>query len=262
MKYNYIYKITCLCGSLAGHYYIGKHSTDAIPENCGYAGSGKILKDYYSKYGKELGKTYSIEILEKNADNKINALREEFFIGDLYETDPLCLNLKKGGDGGGAKGVQRSEETRRKISESLKGNPKLVHKGKEHPMYGKHFVVSEETRLKISNALTGIKRTEEECEKIRQRMKGTTVHQATRDKIRNTLKGNICWNKMVGAECRYIRQIDKNGHTVKIWDLQKDCFYGYQLSHIKQCCENKRKTHKKYCWEWAPIRVKKIRIAV
>ena len=68
MRYHYIYKITCLCGSLAGHYYLGKHSTDAIPENCGYAGSGKILKNYYQKYGQEKGITYNIEILEKKGE--------------------------------------------------------------------------------------------------------------------------------------------------------------------------------------------------
>ena len=233
-----------------------------MPENCGYAGSGKILKDYYSKYGKEKGKTYSFEILEKNNNTKTNAERENYWIGNLYETDPLCLNLKKGGDGGGAKGMKRTEETRRKISKSLKGNPKLSHKGKEHPNFGKHFVLSEDAKKKISIALTGKKKSKEECERIRQRMKGTVVPEYRRKKISETLKGNICWNKMVGSECRYIRQMDKNMRTIRIWDLNKDCFYGYRLIHIKECCKGLRKTHKKCLWEWAPIRVKKIRIAV
>ena len=33
-------------------YYIGKHSTDEDPFNNSYAGSGTILTNYYSKYGK------------------------------------------------------------------------------------------------------------------------------------------------------------------------------------------------------------------
>ena len=63
-KYHYIYKVTLLCGTLAGKYYIGKRSTDSAPENCGYAGSGRIVEDYYAKYGKIKGLTYTIEKIQ------------------------------------------------------------------------------------------------------------------------------------------------------------------------------------------------------
>lgn len=61
MKYYYTYKITLLKGSLNNYYYLGKHSTNNL--NDGYAGSGKIIKSYYKKYGKLENITYTKEIL-------------------------------------------------------------------------------------------------------------------------------------------------------------------------------------------------------
>lgn len=60
-KYIYTYKITCLKGSLAGHYYFDQHRTNNI--NDGYIGSGRIIGDYYKKYGKIEHQTYIKEII-------------------------------------------------------------------------------------------------------------------------------------------------------------------------------------------------------
>ena len=54
------------------------------------------------------------------------------------------------------KGKHRSDETRRKISEALKGE--------NHPMHGKHF--SEEHRRKISEAHKGLTHSEETRRKM------------------------------------------------------------------------------------------------
>ena len=59
--FRYTYKITLLNGSLAGHYYFGQHSTDDL--NDGYAGSGRLVTDYYKKYGKIEHQTYIKEII-------------------------------------------------------------------------------------------------------------------------------------------------------------------------------------------------------
>ena len=113
-KHHYIYKITCLCGTLAGHYYIGKHSTrkdDA--EHDGYYGGGVILRNYYKKYPPEIGKTITKEILEYNTTIEENSSREKDIIGHLFETDPMCMNLKKGGEGGNGyanRGTVHSQE--------------------------------------------------------------------------------------------------------------------------------------------------------
>lgn len=250
MRYHYIYKITCLCGQLKDHYYIGKHSTDAVPENCGYCGSGKIINNYFKKYGKIKGVTYNIEIIEKNPNPKINSIREKEIIGNKFLKDTLCINLKAGGDGGGVAGSKRSETTKKKISQSLKGNPQLSHKGTKHPMYGKHVIISDEQREKISKSLRGIKRTEEEREKIRKRMIGTKMKQEVKQKISKSLKGNKPWNRETNSKSDYIEQYTKEGQYIRTWNLKEDDFLPYRLCHIKECCNGIRKSANNYIWVW------------
>lgn len=92
---HYIYKITLLCGSLKDHYYIGKHTTK---NSDGYTGSGVIILNYFKKYHRKIGVTYLKEILEYNTSMEDNARREKEILGDLYLIDPLCVNLKEGGE--------------------------------------------------------------------------------------------------------------------------------------------------------------------
>lgn len=124
--YYLIYKITLLKGSLKDSYYIGQHRTQKI--NDGYAGSGKILRDYYKKYGKVKDETYTKEILYTcNSLDELNQAEIDY-IGTKYKDDDNCLNLKAGGGGLGI-----SDETREKLRKS--------HIGKKQ---------SEETKQKIS----------------------------------------------------------------------------------------------------------------
>lgn len=126
-KVHYIYKIHFLCGFPTGRYYLGKH-TGYIEDN--YAGSGNFCNAYYKKYGGILGKTYIKEILEINPSKKINGNREKEVIGDLWKTDPLCMNQKPGGEGGCGPGKYASrygatvtQKTREKISKANKDRP-------------------------------------------------------------------------------------------------------------------------------------------
>lgn len=107
-KFLYTYKITLLKGSLAGHYYYGQHRTDNL--NDGYAGSGRKIKDYFKHYEKIEGVTYVKEILHFYNDIKELNQAEYDLIGDKYKTDPMCLNLKSGGNQ-----CEYSEETLNKF---------------------------------------------------------------------------------------------------------------------------------------------------
>lgn len=90
---HYIYKIHFLCGFPSGRYYIGKrtyHGRDLSRDK--YTGSGNFCAAYFKKYGTVEGETYIKEILEINPSGEINKDREDFWIGDLWKTDPLCMN--------------------------------------------------------------------------------------------------------------------------------------------------------------------------
>ena len=128
-KFYYIYKIHFLCGFPSGRYYIGKRTYQGVEiSRDRYTGSGNFCEAYFKKYGKTEGETFIKEILEINPSKKINDDREKFWIGDLWKTDPLCMNQKPGGDGGCGEGEASSmwgqhhtEEAKKKISESNKG---------------------------------------------------------------------------------------------------------------------------------------------
>lgn len=150
MIYYYTYKITCLKGSLKNHYYFGQHRTENL--NDGYCGSGTLIQDYYKKYGAIENVTYIKEIL--NFYSNINELNNAEFnlIGDKYENDELCINLRTGGN------VHTlSIESKNKISEA--------NTGKKHPF-------SQEHKNKISEALNGKNKTTEHCKHISEALKG------------------------------------------------------------------------------------------
>jgi hypothetical protein len=111
--YYYTYKVEFTNGD----YYLGQHKTTDL--NDGYTGSGKKLK--------ERNDPFVYDILEYyNNQEELNKAEKEL-IGDLWFTDPKCLNMKEGGVGGWDavnKTVDRSfmltEEYRNKLSKSIK----------------------------------------------------------------------------------------------------------------------------------------------
>ena len=186
-KYYYIYKITFLKGKLKGKYYIGKkvgYKPDII--NDGYFGSGIVCTRYYKKYPPVIGETITKEILDVCESKEQLAECEKKWIGDLWETDDLCVNMKSGGEGGWdfCKGKSMPAEQRRKISES--------NKGKIMPP------VSLETRKRLSVALTGKHHSQETKQKISESNKGKHLHwtgkhhsQETKQKMSESQKNKI-----------------------------------------------------------------------
>lgn len=158
-----IYKITLLKGSLAGHYYYGQHRTKNINDN--YAGSGRIISNYYKKYGKIKDETYHKEIISFcESIDELNAT-EINIINTLYKDDPKCLNLKSGGGGLGISeetrnklrlshsGKHQSEETKEKISKNNGMKNKEVSSRVAEKHKGIHNIISDEQKHKISETL-------------------------------------------------------------------------------------------------------------
>ena len=92
-KYHYIYKTTC---KVTGKFYVGMHSTDNLED--GYLGSGKILGYSRRKYGDD---NHVREILEFCSSRDELKQREKEIVNEALLADPLNINLKYGGEGGG-----------------------------------------------------------------------------------------------------------------------------------------------------------------
>lgn len=82
-KYNFVYETTFNNGL----YYRGQHKTDDLNDN--YFGSSKIVKDLVRNHP-ELNPQRKILKL-CNTQEELNYW-EKYYIGDLYKTDPNCLN--------------------------------------------------------------------------------------------------------------------------------------------------------------------------
>lgn len=148
--FYYTYKVVLLKGSLAGKYYYGQHRTKNLED--GYIGSGTRIASYFKKYPKIEGVTYVRQILAFYSDEEELNRAEALLIGDLYKTDPNCLNLKAGGIQG-------------KYSKEVVEKRAQAHKGLK-PRLGSH--PSEETRKKMSESHKGRKTSQETKEKMRQ----------------------------------------------------------------------------------------------
>jgi hypothetical protein len=72
------------------------HSSSNV--NDGYLGSGRRIKAEVQKYGRQ---NFKREILEILPTRELLKLRESQIVTDELLRDPLCLNLKNGGEGGG-----------------------------------------------------------------------------------------------------------------------------------------------------------------
>jgi len=91
-KYHILYKTTCV---VTGRYYVGCHSTWNIDD--GYLGSGKFLKNSIKKYGIDNHHRETLELFECRKDLM---LREREIVNEEMLKDTLCMNLKRGGEGG------------------------------------------------------------------------------------------------------------------------------------------------------------------
>jgi len=153
LEYNramnyYCYKITHIP---TGRYYIGKR---IMPPNLSdwtqdeYYGSGTLWKRIYKSHPPE---EFVKECLAQfDSKEKMN-WAEVMLVGELWQCDPLCKNLRGGGEGGGIPGSKHADETKAKISATKKG--RISNR--------KGVTLSDETKAKLSAAFKGKPQSEE-----------------------------------------------------------------------------------------------------
>lgn len=212
----------------------------------------KHLQRSWNKYGEE---NFEFSILLECEESDLN-MYEEYYIFELMIYDlRVGYNKNYGGDSG-----RPTEETKRKMSESAKGE--------KHPMYGKHHSeeakrkmsesakgrqFSEETRRKLSEAKKGkgMQFSEETKRKMSEAKKGKYRSEEIKRKISEANKGRHHSEETKRKLSKSVVQIDfTTNKIVKVWESSTEAVRqeGFNHSAISQCCNGKRKTHKGYKW--------------
>lgn len=198
-----IYRITNL---INGKTYIGQHKYEELNDD--YMGSGKHLISAQKKYGIE---NFKKEILVFNVSKKehIDLLEKTFIASERGNIGiENCYNITDGGSGGSG---HMPEETRKKISESRKGQRLSEETKKKISKAEKGKYVSEETRKKMSEAKKGSlwnkgKRLSEETKKkLSEAKKGRHIKPHSEEhkrKLSETKKGKH-WKLVDGKRVWY-----------------------------------------------------------
>lgn len=223
-KVHYIYKIYFLCGFPTGRYYLGKR-TGYVDDS--YGGSGNFCKAYYKKYGKIAGKTYIKEIIEINPSKGINVKREEIIIGDLWKTDPLCMNQAPGGMTNKSCGDQK------------------VHKVRQYDMYDGHLIKEWDSISEAESEL-GINNISRCCTR-RCNLAGQWIWRYSSDDLDYVdPKDGYC------KQARAVIQCDLDGNEIRRFDRIQDAVLetGVDKKSIQECCAHRRKRGKGFIWKY------------
>ena len=224
-----------------------------------------------------LGLVYSVkELIEKGLYYKQPA---EYLMFVTKSQHKILHNIR--GAKGSLKGVPKSEEHRRKISEANKGNKlseetrrkmSVIRKGKkfseEHRrkiseaqkgdknhLYGKHH--TEEAKKKISEALKGDKNpwygkhlSDETRRKMSEAHKGKKLSEEHIKKLSEAQKGEK------SSLSKPVNQINKKtGEVIKTWPcaMEAQRVLGIAHGNISNCCKGKLKSAGGYVWRYADI---------
>jgi group I intron endonuclease len=176
---SHLYKVT---NRNTGEYYVGKHRglTQETRNGRLYWGSGKRIQNQIKKYGTE---NFEYQILCVSNTDYIFELESKYVTKELLQ-DEFCLNIVTGGrEPPSKKGFQITEETRQKLRDRIPS--------------GLGQKRSEETKKKMSESALGRKHSKETIEKFAGRTpwnkgkKGLRIH-SEEWKLQNSIcnKGN------------------------------------------------------------------------
>jgi len=165
-KFNFVYVIT---NKVNGKQYVGDHSTDELNDN--YLGSGTYIKHAIKKYGKDF---FYKEIVEHFENKEIAFNAQEKYIQKYNTLTPNGYNISP--SGGFLNGGNHSKESRKKISESMKGKKHTEER-------------CEKQRKSMIGKNKGKIMTEEQKEKLRLSNLGKIHREETKEKMSNSHKG-------------------------------------------------------------------------
>ena len=239
--------------SSCGHdkYYVGITSA-STKRRWGKDGNGYKNQIFYraiEKYGWE-----NIEhiILEKNlSECEAKELEKEYIKKYNSFNKEYGYNLTLGGDG--SVGREVSNETRRKISNSLSGE--------KHPMYGKHH--TEEYKQYMREINIGKKMSEIDKKKLSDRkiskykngiitppMENKHHTDDSKQKISNNKIGKNLGKDSVRSKNIYQYSLDGKYLNHYYGAMEAERLTGINHSLITACCRGERKRGGKYMWNY------------
>lgn len=240
-KIHYIYKIHFLCGFPTGRYYIGRRSYKGDDlSNDKYTGSGTFCKAYFKKYGRKEGITYIKEILEINPSLKINIDREEFWVGDLWKTDPLCKNEIPGGDSANHYAM------RVVVNKAIEKSSKPVLCYDKDGTFIKRYVSISEAAEDVNGKGSNISRC---CNKIR----GYKMLYGYIWRWENEPLQMSELDEMYNYKTESVSQFDLLGNHIETFNSIKDASVKTKSSRTKiiLSCQRKRQTAGGFIWRYS-----------
>lgn len=198
-----------------------------------------VLYNAMRKYGPDMFTMEDVEVIEAENKKELVELlneRERYHIAQLkppYNTAPGGL---------GHTGVAWTEERRIRFREIMSGE--------RNPNFGKPR--SDETKLKLSEALKGRIIPDEVRQKTSQTMKGVSKSEETRMRMSEARTG---WSMPKGGDSKKaipIDQYDKDGNFIKTFGSLADAAaeLGCQRSGICFCLKGRTKSSAGFIWKY------------
>lgn len=141
---GYIYLTTCLAN---GKIYVGRHELNGDKK---YIGSGELFKLAVKKYGKENFKRKILRLCYSL--HELRVWEHVYIVKHKSYIRSIGYNIAKGDVNSSEYNPAKLPEVREKIRKAAK---KRMSNPENNPMYGKHF--SEETKRKMSESQRGEK---------------------------------------------------------------------------------------------------------
>ena len=222
--------------------YIGystKFNSDEEFQNSDYWGSGIAIKKAIEKYGAE------------NFERKI-LLKDILDFEQLKQCEVLCIKKKKSywTDGGynltyGGDGlINPTEETKKKISDKLKGR----YIGKEHPSYGRKMPKEELFHNKqraINQHKNNSELAKNTSESAKKWWSGLSLEEKLKRKENQSQKMKGRYNDENNPRAKNVLLVSPNGEAHRITGYKKFCKENnLSYSAISGVLRNKQKQHK------------------
>jgi group I intron endonuclease len=228
-----------------GNFYIGqtrmtlsKRFTDHKSE----ARRGKVMVTLYNamrKYGVDMFTMEDVEVIQAAAKEELVRLLNE---REIYYISTLGPPYNEAPGGLGHTGVKWTDERRQKF--------KILMSGENNPNYGKPL--SDETKEKLSASLKGRIISEETRKKTSDTMKGVSKSEETKKRMSEAQKGHAMSKGKDSKKAVPVEQYDKEGNFMKLFGSIADAAneLGCQRSGICLCIKGRIKSSAGFVWKY------------